>query len=93
MEKRTRVVLGLGGVGLVLFGPGLVWLLQLQVQQWHLDRELARLQATQHQLEVEESRLRSDPTYVEGLVRTTFKYARPGELVIPLKTEESGKTR
>ena len=94
MEKRTRWVIGLGVCGLVLFGPGLVWLVRLQVQQWQLDRELAQLKAKHEQLAREETRLRSDPVYVEGLIRSTFKYAKPGELVVPLESERTdGKAR
>ena len=64
------------------------------MQQHRLDRQLARLQAAHAQLTVEEARLRSDPAYVEGLIRTTFKYAQPDELVIPLDAGASkGRAR
>ena len=93
MAPRTRWLIGVGVVGL-LFGPGVVVLVSLGVQQHRLDRQLAQLQSTQEQLTAEEARLRSDPTYVEGLIRTTFKYAQPDELVIPLDAGASnGKTR
>jgi cell division protein FtsB len=79
---------------LVLFGPGAVQWLQLEWRQRRLDRQLAELQAKQQQLIAEEARLRSDPAYVEGLIRTTFKYAKPGELVIPLEADRrDGKSR
>ena len=84
METRTRRFLGVGLAGLVLFGPGAVWLIRMEVRQRRLDRQLAELKATREQLAAEEARLRSDPAYVEGLIRTTFKFAKPGELVIPL---------
>ena len=89
MAKRTRWLLGLGIAVLVLFGPGAFWLLRMEIRQRQLDRQLARLKVQQEQLAAEEARLRSDPAYVEGLIRTTFKFAKPDELVIPLEEEES----
>ena len=94
MEKRTRQFIGLGLVALVLFGPGAVWLIRLEIKQRQLDRQLAHLKAKREQLAAEEARLRSDPAYVEGLIRTTFKFAKPDELVIPLDVDgSSAKTR
>ena len=92
METRTRWVLGVSLAALVLFGPGAVWLIRMEFKQHRLDRELARLQAKREQLAAQEKRLRSDPAYVEGLIRTTFKFAKPGELVIPLDSS-SDKAR
>ena len=89
MAQRPRWLLSLGLVAMVLFGPGAVWLLRMEIRQHQLDRQLARLKAQQEQLAAEEARLRSDPAYVEGLIRTTFKFARPDELVIPLEEKES----
>jgi cell division protein FtsB len=57
---------------------------RLSWEQRRLDRQLAQLKAAHAQLTAEETRLRTDPAYVEGLIRTTFKYAKPGEFVIPL---------
>ena len=82
-------LLGVGLVALVLFGPGAVWLVRMEIKQRQLDRQLAQLKAKHEQLAAEEQRLRSDPAYVEGLIRTTFKFARPDELVIPLEEEGS----
>ena len=94
MALRTRWLIGVSVVVGLLFGPGTVDLVWLTVQQRRLDRQLAQLQATQKQLIAEEARLRSDPAYVEGLIRTTFKYAEPDELVIPLDAGAAkGKTR
>ena len=81
--------LGVGLIALVLFGPGTFWLIRMEIRQRQLDRQLAQLKATREQLAAEEARLRNDPAYVEGLIRTTFKVARPDELVIPLEGEES----
>ena len=94
MAKRTRWLLGVSLLGFVLFGPGAVWLIRMEIKQRQLDRQLAQLKAKREQLVAEEERLRSDPAYIEGLVRTTFKYARPDELVIPLDEDRaSAKTR
>ena len=93
MEKRTRQFIGLGLVALVLFGPGAVWLIRMEIRQRQLDRQLARLKTKQEQLAAEETRLRSDPAYVEGLIRTTFKFAKPDELVIPLEEGPQAKAR
>ena len=61
METRTRWLVSVGLVGLVLFGPGAVWLIRMEVRQRRLDRQLAELKATREQLAAEEARLRSDP--------------------------------
>ena len=73
-----------GLVGLIVFGPGAYSWVKLSLEQRRLDRQLAALSAEHEQLVQEQERLQSDPTYVEGLIRTTFKLAQPGELVIPL---------
>ena len=41
------------------------------------------------QLAQEQVRFQLDPTYVEGLIRSTFKFAQPGEYVIPLESRPS----
>ena len=87
MEARTRRFLRVGVIGLVLFGPGLVEIIRLEVQRRQLDRRLAALTAQHEALSREDERLRTNPAYVEGLIRSTFKYAKPGELVIPLGSD------
>ena len=95
METRTRRRLSiLGLVGLVLFGPGTYQLISLSIRQHRLDRRLATLKAEQERLAKEQERLESDPAYLEGLIRSTFKVSQPGELVIPLDSRQSnGKSR
>ena len=88
MEKRTRWILGVSVAGLVLFGPGLYEWARLSLMQRRLDRRLAELAAQHEQLEQEHERLQSDATYIEGLIRSTFKLAQPGELVIPLDSDQ-----
>ncbi len=78
----------------LIFGPGFVQLLQMSYRQHLMDRRLRELEATREQLRAQHQRLESDPTYVEGLIRSTFKVAKPGELVVPVDGDTSnGKTR
>ena len=67
-----------------ILGPALV---QWAIMCWHdhrLIRQLQRRQTSYESLKAEQEHLRTDPVYVEGLTRTTFKVAKPGELVVPL---------
>lgn len=82
--RRRSWLIAAGVAGSALFGPGLYELARLSLRQWRLDRRLAELSGRREQLTQERDRLQSDPAYVEGLIRSTFKVARPGELVVPL---------
>ena len=94
METRTRWLLGVGLAGLILLGPGTYELIQLSIRQHRLDRRLAALRTEHERLAKEQERLQSDPAYLEGLIRTTFKVSQPGEFVIPLDSRQSnGKAR
>ena len=84
MATRTRWIVGLSLIALALFGPGFYEWVRLSLEQRRLDRQLAQLAARHEQLVQEQERLQSDPAYVEGLIRSTFKLAKPGEYVIPL---------
>ena len=77
---------GTGTIVLLCMAPGLAELASLSLKQYQLDRQLAQLTAQEQALLAEQERLQRDPVYVEGLIRSTFKYAKPGELVIPLET-------
>ncbi len=92
MAKRPGWVSWAVGLGLLLFGPGLVQMARLAWEQRRLDRQLAQLQSRQDALRTEAQRLRTDPAYMEGLIRTTFKYAQPGEYVIPLDGDPASKS-
>ena len=70
---------------LLLFGPGAYQLVRLTLVQRQLDRQLAVVAAERERLTREQERLESDPAYVEGLIRSTFKLAEPGEYVIPIE--------
>jgi len=80
--KKRTVPAFLLVVGVLVFGPGGYQLTRLSVIQWRLNRRLAALTAERESLQQEQQRLQSDPTYVEGLIRSTFKVAKPGEYVI-----------
>ena len=92
MTTRTRWIAIASLVALVLFGPGMYHLVRLSRTERRLDRRLAALSAQRAQLAQEQERLESDPAYVEGLIRSTFKLAQPGELVIPLDSNASTDT-
>ena len=83
-SANIRVLLGLFVVLGLLFGPNTYQLIRLYWRERQLDHRLATLSAEQDRLVKEHQRLASDPTYVEGLIRSTFKVAQPGEIVIPL---------
>ena len=80
---------GAGLAGLALFGPGLYDLVRQSVAQRRLQRQLAALAAEEDRLKQEQDRLEHDPAYVEGLIRTTFKWAQSGEVVVPLTSGSS----
>ena len=67
-----------------ILGPALVQLAIMFWQDHRLSRQLQGRQAAYDSLKAEQERLRTNPVYVEGLTRTTFKVAKPGELVVPL---------
>ena len=83
-QRVHRWSLGLLLAAAALFGPGLVAWIGLSWRQHALDRRLATLSAERKRLTQEQQRLETDPGYVEGLIRTTFKWAQKDELVIPL---------
>ena len=74
------------------FGPGLYSQIRLAWQQRVVDRRLRDVQVEHARLLAERERLESDPVYVEGLIRSTFKVAKPGELVVPLDDGKSTTT-
>jgi cell division protein FtsB len=84
MKRRWRTYVGIGLLTAVVFGPGLYHWVHLSRVERRLNRRLAELAAERERLAKEQQRLESDPAYVEGLIRSTFKLAKPGEYVIPL---------
>ena len=89
-RARTRAAAAMAGLAvLALFAPLLGHIASASLEEWRLDRRLAELRREHAQLTEERQRLQDDPTYVEGLIRSTFKLAKPGEIVIPLSSTGS----
>ena len=84
MANRTRWIVGVGLLVALLVGPGLIEQARLSLRKHSLERKLAELSEKQKRLVAERERLKNDPVYLEGLIRTTFKRALPGEYVIPI---------
>ena len=93
ISQRTAWWLGGGLIGLLVFGPSLFEMARISLMQRRLDRRLSQLSAEHERLTREQERLQHDPTYVEGLIRSTFKWSQPGELVIPLDAPPSATQR
>jgi len=74
-------------------GPGAVQWCWLSWRSFCLGRVEERLTATQQRLAREHQRLQDDPVYVEGLIRSTFKFARPGEMVVPMEPVPAPRRR
>ncbi len=79
-----RRVLFVAMIAAILFGPGVYHWVRLSWMEWRLDRQLGALSAEKDRLTQARTRLQSDPTHIEGLIRSTFKWAKPGEYVVPL---------
>jgi len=86
-------VLGLGLLSALSFGPGLFDMARLWWVERRLDRRLAELARQQERLAREQKRLETDPVYVEGLIRSTFKVSEPNELVVPLPSTDASSSR
>ncbi len=71
----------------VIFGPDAWHSVQMHFQERRVDQRLAVLDADFEHYQQEKERLTEDDTYIEGMIRSTFKYSRPNEVVIPLKAE------
>ena len=82
--KWRRWAAPVGILAALIFGPGFYQMVRLAMMEWRLDRRLAALAGEQDARTQEHERLTKDATYVEGLIRTTFKVAKPGEYVIAL---------
>ena len=92
-RSRRRWLTAAAVLGVAAFGPGTVELAQLWAARFRLYRQQAALTAEQAALTAEQARLTSDPAYVEGLIRSTFKVAQPGEVVIPLEFDPPASSR
>ena len=90
--RRERWLAG-AAIALLMCGSSVVWVARLSWQQRDLDRRLSALQAEERRLRDERDRLQHDTTYVENRIRTTFKWARRGEYVIPLSDQRASSPR
>ena len=84
MDKRAQWLISGSVLGLVLFGPGAWQWITLSVQEHQLDRRLSTIASEHARLTALQERLQHDPSYVEGIIRTTFKVSQPGEYVVPI---------
>ena len=88
VRRRLRWAIGLGVAALAVFGQSLYEWVRLSARERQLDRQLTAVTAQHERLAQEQQRLQSDPAYVEGLIRSTFKLAQPGEYVIPIDSNQ-----
>ncbi len=72
-------------VGAIVFGPGAWEQARLLWKQHTMDQQLTHMRGLSEQYTKEQQRLTSDPVYVEGLIRTTFKVANPDEMVVSIE--------
>ena len=86
--RRPWIVIACVAI-LAIFGPGFLALARLSWRQHLMDRRLTELETSHRELTAKHQRLQSDPTYVEDLIRSTFKVAKPGEVVVPLDAESA----
>ena len=89
MKRPQTAALAVAVLVALIVGPGTYQLLRLHWMEYQLDRRLDRLSTRRAQLLSTQERLASDPAYVEGLIRSTFKVARPDEVVVPLDDDPS----
>ena len=92
MEKRKIKLIAIGVLGVLLFGSGLFNLAVLSFKNRREEAKIKRLEAQYEKLIDERDRLKNDPTYVEDLARSTFKVAKPGEIVVPIEPETRKKS-
>jgi len=70
-----------------LLGRSAIDYVRLSFQERRLNRQLERVQSRHEDLIKRRERFQSDPAYVEGLIRSTFRQARKDEYVISLSSE------
>ena len=90
-QRQTRLIKMGALIAALVIGPGAAQLAWLSWRQHRLARQQRRLETLYQQLAQEQRRLTHDPVYVEGLIRSTFKVAKPDELVVPLASQESSR--
>lgn len=71
----------------VVFLPDAWHAWQLRNTRVEVDQRLESMDSEFKKYQEQKHRLLSDETYIEGLVRSTFKLARPDEVVIPIRDD------
>ena len=89
MEPKVKLLIGLGigAVGLLLYGPAFLRWAELKAQQEQLRAEVAYLQRENLRLYQETKRLREDPEYAEAVARREYGFVRPGETVVKFQKD------
>lgn len=64
-----------------IFAPGFVRLQALKARERELLQKIQKLEQTIQELEGERHRLKTDPEYVEAVVRSELGRAKPGEVI------------
>ena len=75
------------GVSLVAAHRGATRLWELQDEQEALEQRIVRLQRGNDDLRRHIERMKSDPAYLERVVRQRLGWIRPGEIVYRLRPE------
>lgn len=73
----------------LVFGPGAAQWVWLRRREHVLDQRLRVLEARHAELNAEQQRMASDPVYAEGVIRSTLKLSKPGELVVRVDDSSS----
>ena len=69
------------GVSIVAAQRGAARLFQLKEEQEDLEQKIVRLQRANDDLRLHLERMKSDPVYLERVVRQRLGWIRPGEIV------------
>ena len=81
-KRQHRFLIALAVAAVV--GPGLWQMAQLAIEQHAMVAKLDHMHTYHHALAREHERLTTDPIFVEGLIRSTFRVAKPNEFVVRL---------
>ncbi len=85
--RHAPIVAALLLVGLAFGRDAVAWV-SLTQQRQALDRQLEQIASERAHLAKLEDKFKNNPVYVEDLIRSTFKVAAPGEIVIPLSSSK-----
>ena len=91
-QRRRRLIVGaiaLAGLTVLLL-PNWLRLRALKTRTRAVDADIARLAAMITQLNAEQQKLQSDPTYIERVARQEFRATRPGEILLKMDDAADG---